>query len=75
MADDMAAEGRLTREERIQMSSAVGDALAAFVANLEANAPQLYQRDLWDEPTAPAVSEGAPAPTTATPPRRASCPN
>lgn len=62
MADNMAAEGRLTREERIQMSSAIGDALAAFVSNLEANAPQLYQRDLWDEPAAPAVSEGAPAP-------------
>lgn len=65
MADNMAGEGRLTREERIQMSSAIGDALAAFVSNLEANAPQLYQRDLWDEPTAPAVSEGAPAPHTA----------
>lgn len=64
MADNMAGEGRLTREERIQMSSAIGDALAAFVSNLEANAPQLYQRDLWDEPTAPAVSEGAPAPTS-----------
>lgn len=63
MADNMAGEGHLTREERIQMSSAIGDALAAFVANLEANAPQLYQRDLWDEPAAPAVSEGAPAPT------------
>lgn len=49
-ADDMAAEGRLTRAERIQLSSAIGDALAAFVANLEANAPQLYARDLWDEP-------------------------
>jgi hypothetical protein len=50
MADDMAGDGRLTREERIQMSSAIGDALAAFVSNLEANAPQLYQRDLWDDP-------------------------
>lgn len=57
MADNMAGEGHLTREERIQMSAAIGDALAAFVANLEANAPQLYQRDLWDEPAAPAVSE------------------
>ena len=64
MADNMAGEGRLTREERIQMSSAIGDALAAFVANLEANAPQLYQRDLWDEPTAPAVSESTIRPNT-----------
>lgn len=63
MADNMAGEGHLTREERIQMSSAIGDALAAFVANLEANAPQLYQRDLWDEPAAPAVSESTTDPS------------
>lgn len=49
-ADDMAGDGRLTREERIGLSSAIGDALAAFVASLEANQPQLYQRDLWDDP-------------------------
>lgn len=49
-ADDMAGDGRLTREERIGLSSAIGDALAAFVASLEANHPQLYQRDLWDDP-------------------------
>lgn len=49
-ADDMAGEGRLTREERIGLSSAIGDALAAFVTSLEANQPQLYQRDLWDDP-------------------------
>ncbi|WP_157936893.1 hypothetical protein [Geodermatophilus chilensis] len=64
LADDMFGDGRLTREERIALSSGIGDALAAFVASLEANAPQLYQRDLWDEPTAPAVTEGAFAPTT-----------
>jgi hypothetical protein len=62
MADNMAAEGRLSREERIALSSAIGDALASFVASVEASAPQLYQRDLWDEPAAPAVSEGASAP-------------
>jgi hypothetical protein len=50
LADDMAGEGRLTREERIQLSSAIGDALAAFVGNLEKNAPQLYQRDIWADP-------------------------
>lgn len=50
LADEMAGEGRLTREERITLSSAIGDALAAFVAKVEAEAPQLYQRDVWDEP-------------------------
>lgn len=49
-ADDMAGDGRLTREERIGLSSAIGDALAAFVSRLEADQPQLYTRDLWDDP-------------------------
>lgn len=49
-ADDMAGDGRLTREERIGLSSAIGDALAAFVTKLETEQPQLYQRDLWDDP-------------------------
>jgi hypothetical protein len=49
-ADEMFGDGRLTREERITLSGAIGDALAAFVARLEADAPDLYQRDLWDEP-------------------------
>lgn len=49
-ADDMAGEGRLTREERIGLSSAIGEALAAFVTSLETNQPQLYKRDLWDDP-------------------------
>lgn len=56
LADDMAAQGRLTRDERIQLSSAIGDALAAFVENLETNAAQLYARDIWDDPGAPAVA-------------------
>lgn len=61
LADDMAAEGRLTREERITLSSAIGDGLAAFVARVEADAPQLYERDLWDEPigTVRAATESA----------------
>lgn len=69
-ADEMAAQGQLTRDERIALSSAIGDALAVFVASLEASSPQLYQRDIWDEPTAPAVSEGAPAPNTDPPTRK-----
>ncbi len=49
-ADEMFGDGRLTREERITLSGAIGDALAAFVTRVEADAPQLYGRDLWDEP-------------------------
>lgn len=50
IADDLFADGRLTREERIALSSAIGDALTAFVQSVDANAPQLYTRDLWDDP-------------------------
>lgn len=50
MADDMFADGRLTREERILLSGAIGDALAAFTLSLQANAPQLYDRAIWEEP-------------------------
>lgn len=49
-ADRMYADGRLTREERITLSTAVGDALAAFTARVEADAPQLAQRDIYQEP-------------------------
>lgn len=49
-ADDMAGDGRLTREERISLSNAIGDALTAFVGRLEADQPQLYARDLWEDP-------------------------
>lgn len=60
LADDMAGDGRLTREERISLSSAIGDALAAFVAKVEADAPQLYARDLWQDPAdTAATSESA----------------
>lgn len=50
-ADDMAGDGRLTRDERIGLSGAIGAALNAFVQHLETTQPQLYTRDLWDEPT------------------------
>lgn len=56
-ADDMFGNGRLTRQERIALSSAIGSALDAFNdAALEA-APQLFSRDLWDEPTTPTNEE------------------
>lgn len=50
MADDMYADGRLTRDERIALSNAFGSALKAFVDQVEADAPQLYQRDPWAYP-------------------------
>lgn len=52
IADDMFGDGRLTREERISLSSAVGQALTTFATQLENEQPQLYSRDLWEEPTA-----------------------
>ncbi|WP_285240070.1 hypothetical protein [Pseudarthrobacter sp. MEB009] len=60
ISDEMFGDGRLTREERITLSSALGDALTSFTANVEANAPQLFQRDLWEDPTPTAAEEAAP---------------
>ncbi len=53
LADELYADGRLTRDERIALSSAVGDALAALVARVENVAPQLYTRDRWQDAPAP----------------------
>jgi len=50
IADDLAGDGHLTREERISLSSAIGDALKAFAARVEADQPQLYHRDPFAEP-------------------------
>jgi hypothetical protein len=50
LTDGMYGDGRLTREERISLSSGIGDALAAFTARVEADAPQLYERDPWADP-------------------------
>ncbi|MEU8158032.1 hypothetical protein AB0B94_30635 [Micromonospora sp. NPDC048986] len=63
VADRMFGEGYLTRDERIILSNAVGDALAAFAARIELAAPHLYERDPWQEPEVPALaqtSEAAP---------------
>lgn len=65
MADGMAADGQLSRPERIQLSSAIGDALTAFVSNLETNAPQLYQRDLYDGPESQTATQETNAPLEA----------
>lgn len=50
LADDRFGDGGLTRNERKALSAAVGDALDAFRAGVEAKAPQLYTRDLWEQP-------------------------
>lgn len=50
IGDHMFGEGHLTREERIALSSAVGDALDAFRKKVEERAPQLYRRDLGQDP-------------------------
>jgi hypothetical protein len=64
LGDDMYGQGRLTRDERITLSSAIGDALTSYTARVEADAPQLYKRDLWDEPEpAPAETAETRAPT------------
>lgn len=54
LGDEMYGDGRLTRDERVALSSAIGDALQAWTARVEADAPQLFERDLFDEPPAPA---------------------
>jgi hypothetical protein len=61
ISDEMFGDGRLTREERITLSAALGQALTSFTATVEADAPQLFERDLWEDPT-PAATEAA-APT------------
>lgn len=50
LADDMYGQGRLTRPERITLSNAIGDALQAWTARVQADAPQLFARDLYDDP-------------------------
>jgi hypothetical protein len=48
-ADYMFGEGYLTRDERISLSSAIGDALTEFNSSVESNAPGLLERDPWAE--------------------------
>ncbi|RKZ83794.1 MAG: hypothetical protein DRQ39_09095 [Gammaproteobacteria bacterium] len=58
MADGHFGEGFLNREERIALSSAIGEALDAFRKRLEDEEPGLYRRDPFDGP--PADMEPAP---------------
>lgn len=48
IADDLFGEGFVTREERITLSSAIGDALNSYNERIMADAPQLYTRDRWE---------------------------
>jgi hypothetical protein len=48
-ADDMYADGRLTRAERMTLSAAIGDGLQAWTTRVETDAPQLFQRHRWDD--------------------------
>lgn len=49
-ADDMYGSGYLTRPERIVLSQAIGDGLTAWTARVQADAPQLFTRDLYTSP-------------------------
>jgi len=74
-ADSMFAEGYLTRDERISLSSAIGDALTSFASTLEDAAPDLASRDPYampdsggadvalGQPWSVSTSSGNPAPT------------
>lgn len=52
MADYAFSEGRLTREERIAVSHAIGQGLDAFHLTLMEGAVQLYARNPWAQPEA-----------------------
>lgn len=52
IADSMFGEGRLTRDERLALSSAIGDALDALRSGIEAKAANLYSRDPYRNPEA-----------------------
>lgn len=65
ISDDFYGEGKLTREERIALSGALGEALVALTARIESDAPQLFERDLWEEPQAPEANEATSSSPTA----------
>jgi hypothetical protein len=48
--DDGFGEGFITREERLALSSAIGDALEAFHSSIEESSPQLFTRDPFSLP-------------------------
>lgn len=58
-ADGMFGDGRLTRDERIALSGAIGNALDAFRSTLTDAAPGLYQRDPYRMPEDTVVMDEA----------------
>ncbi|WP_433329989.1 hypothetical protein [Spirillospora sp. CA-294931] len=68
LTDDMYGQGRLSRDERIALSSAIGDALKAFTSRVEADQPQLFTRDLWRGPEEDSGDVVAEATSPASPP-------
>lgn len=64
IGDEMYGDGHLSRDERMALSAALGAALDTFASQVEGNAPQLYQRDLFDgpEPARRAADEAAVVP-------------
>lgn len=67
IADNMFGDGRLTRDERIALSSAIGVALDAFHGAVAERAAQLFTRDPWHEPPAATVTENKEPPVPHTP--------
>lgn len=65
IADDMFGEGRLSRDERIALSSAIGSALDAFRAGVEEKAMALYSRDPYRDQFSPEPAEMGEAGTLA----------
>lgn len=59
IADDLFGGGRLTREERIALSGAIGDALDAFNAAVAEAVPGIYTRTPWAEPGEAEMMEAA----------------
>lgn len=53
LADELFGEGRLTRDERIVLSSAIGAALSAYNAEIQNLAPHIYQRRPWEDAPEP----------------------
>jgi hypothetical protein len=69
LADDMYGDGRLTRDERITLSAAIGDGLKAWTARVEREAGQLFARAVYeDAPAAVSVPFVAGESATPTPP-------
>ena len=60
--NELYGEGKLTRQERISISTALGDALEAFTNRMKADAPQLYSRDPWSHFEAPVAATEASQP-------------